>query len=433
MLTPEAATPVLAGLLGQSGPTAWDRLWFREAASTFTPSSDGIYYFIFGVSAVFFVLLVGLMVLWGFSYRRSAIGEVAPVSSSHNTALELSWSITPAILMAVMFFWGFHAYMKKLIAPVDSIEVYVTAYQWGWEFVYPDGFGTSQNYEGEFETIDGVRQRELGLAGVQAAPIIAVPQGKPVKMIMTSRDVIHSFYVPAFRVKRDIFPNRYTTLWFESTSQPTHTWNSDDRAFERIEGQPPGYYLFCAEYCGDNHSQMNGKIYVLSDSDYEAWRDAQADTSGIPLLELGKQLHITSGCSACHSIDGSAKVGPSWKGIWGSTDHIPGWRPMAGSDAEPGVVGAEYIRQAILEPDVYLTPGYPNQMVSYQGRLTERELLAITMFIKSLSDNPDDVAEAEAESQAEIEAAEGSGAEEGDAGAGSEGGSVPAEAEPEAA
>jgi cytochrome c oxidase subunit 2 len=433
ILSPGRLADLPMGLLGQTSPSWWDRLWFREAASSFAPSSDAIYYFIFGVSALFFVLLIALMLIWGINYRRSQVGEVAAVSSSHNTALELSWSITPAILFAIMFFWGFHAYMTKLIAPVDSLEVYVTARQWGWGFTYPDGLGTTQNADGEWETIDGRRQRELGLAGGKAAPIIAVPQGKPVKMIMTSQDVIHSFYVPAFRVKRDIFPNRYTTLWFEATSQPTHTWNEDDRAFQQIQGQPPGFYLFCAEYCGDQHSQMNARVYVLNDADYQKWRAAEADTSGVPLLELGKTLYTAEGCSSCHSVDGSPGTGPSWLGIWGSRDHIPGWQPPAGSDAEPGVVGEDYIRQSILEPDAYYTPGYPPQMVSYQGQLSERELLALTLYIKSLSEDPADVAEAEAQSQAEIageEAELGGDALEGpDADVGDAGGGDPATAE----
>lgn len=419
-------------VLAAQGPSWWDRIWFREAASTFAPSSDGIYYFIFFVSAVFFVLLVALTAYWGWSYRRSKVGEVAPVSASHNTALELSWSITPAILMAVMFFWGFHAYMKKLVAPVDSTEVYVTAYQWGWDFTYPDGGGTSQIASKMLEqNDDGTYRREIGLAGGESAPIIGVPIDTPVKMIMTSRDVIHSFYVPAFRVKRDVFPNRYTTLWFEATGEPTHYFDEDDNALVPFNADSPGYYLFCAEYCGDQHSQMAGRIAVLTDADYTAWRRSELDTSGIPLIELGEQLHKTKGCVQCHSVDGSRKIGPSWKGVYGDTDHIPGWNPPPGSDAEPGVVGDDYLRQAILEPGAYITPGYPNQMVSYQGQLTERELRAIILYIKSLSDDPQLAEEAVEASQAEIEAQEEGG--EGEAGGeGDEGGAGATDAQPDA-
>ena len=391
-------------LIAADNPSAWTRFWFREAASTFAPSSDAIYSFIFIVSLLFFVLLVGLSVYWGLKYRRSKVGEVAEVSSSHNTALELSWSITPAILMAVMFFWGFHAYMDKIVAPVNAKEIYVTGYQWGWEFTYPDGRGTSQLASRALDPNDPAAGRELGIAGGTTAPLIGVPEDTPIKLIMTSRDVIHSFYVPAFRVKRDLFPNRYTTLWFEPTSQPTHRFDPDDKALVPIDGRPPGYYLFCAEYCGDQHSQMAGRIAILSAADYQAWRRAEADTSGIPLVDLGAQLHKTKGCAQCHSVDGSAGTGPSWEGIYGATDHVPGWQPKPGSEAEPGVVGEDYLRESILEPDRYLVPGYPNQMQSYQGQLTERELRALIVYIKSLSNQEKFVEEAQAESQAELEA-----------------------------
>lgn len=396
-------------LANGSSPDLWTRLWFREAASTFAPSSDAIYYFIFFVSAVFFILLVGLSIYWGFIYRRSRVGEVAEVSSSHNTALELSWSVTPAILMAIMFFWGFHAYMDKVVAPVSAKEIYVTAYQWGWDFTYPDGLGTSQLVERSLDPDDPTAPREIGIAGGEAAPIIGIPQDTPIKMIMTSRDVIHSFYIPAFRVKRDIFPNRYTSLWFEPTAEPTHRFDPDDKALVPIEGRPPGFYLFCTEYCGDQHSQMNGRIAVLSGPDYQAWRASEADTSGIPLVELGAQLHKTKGCVQCHSIDGSSGTGPTWLDLYGATR--PGWTPPAGSEAEPNIAKEDYLRQAILEPQVYIAPGYPNQMVSYQGQLTERELRALIVYTKSLSEDFAD--EAIAESEAEL-AAQAAGEEGGD-------------------
>lgn len=369
----------LTTLAAAEGPSWWTKLWFREAGSTFAAESDAIYYFIFWVSAAFFVLLVALMVMWGLNYRRSAVGEVAEVSASHNAPLELAWSIVPAILMAIMFFWGFKHYMNKLVAPVDAKQVYVTAYQWGWDFTYPDGGSTI-----ETETI-----------AAAAAPVLGFPVGKPVQMIMTSKDVIHSFYVPAFRVKRDIFPNRYTTLWFESTDEITHVFDETDKALVPVDPDRPGYYLFCAEYCGDQHSQMAGRIAILSQADFVRWRGAQNDTSGIPLHELGETLYKTKGCVQCHSVDGSSKQGPTWEGLW-SSEH-PGW---AGVDGDTSMEG--YIRQSILEPNAYGLPGYPLNMPSYQGQLSQRELLAITTYIKSLDPNFYD--EAIQDSQDELDA-----------------------------
>ena len=376
----------------------WSRLWFRESGSTFVPSGDALFYFIFWVSAIAFVALMGAMIWFGVIYRRSKVGDVAEVSTSHNTALEITWSVIPAIVMAVMFYWGFRDYLYKLIAPADSMNVYVTAYQWGWDFTYPDGGSTI----------------ETELIGAKESPVIAFPAGKPTKLIMTSRDVIHSFYVPAFRTKRDIFPNRYTTLWFEPTDRVTHEFNEDDNTLVPVNPNRPGYYLFCAEYCGDQHSQMVARVAVLSGPDYVKWRKAQLDTSGIPLHELGAILYVNKGCAACHSVDGSRNTGPTWQGIWGTDDHAVGWEPPPGSDAEPGVVGPDYVRQSILDPSSYIVPGYPNQMNSYQGQVTERELLALITYIKWL--NPDYRDEAEADSASELvdQAADGAEATGGE-------------------
>ncbi|MCA9293946.1 MAG: c-type cytochrome, partial [Phycisphaerales bacterium] len=274
----------------------------------------------------------------------------------------------PALLMAVMFYWGFRDYLNKIVAPADAMNVYVTASQWNWEFAYPDGGSTL----------------EQELIGAMKSPVIAFPIDKPTKLIMTSKDVIHSFYIPAFRTKRDIFPNRYTTLWFQPTGRITHTFSADDKALVPVDPKRPGYYLFCAEYCGDQHSQMAARVAVLSQPDYEAWRKQQLNTDEIPLPELGRILYTAKGCSACHSVDGSRNTGPTWKGIWGSTADAAGWKSKG--DEKDGVVGYEYVRESILDPGAYLVPGFTNQMSSYQGRVTEREILALTTYIKSLTE-----------------------------------------------
>lgn len=353
----------------------WSRMWFRESGSTFVPSSDALYNYIFWVSAICFIGLIVAMLWFGIHYRRSKVGNVAAVSSSHNTKLEITWSVIPAIIMAVMFYWGFRDYLKKIIAPADAMNVYVTASQWNWEFAYPDGGGTL----------------EQELIGAVQSPVIAFPTGKPTKLIMTSRDVIHSFFVPAFRTKRDIFPNRYTTLWFEPNDRITHTFNADDKALVPVDPNRPGYYLFCAEYCGDQHSQMAARVAILSQPDYEQWREAQLDTSGISLVDLGKILYTAQGCAACHTVDGSSNTGPTWKGIWGED--------RAGSEA--GEVGPDYVRQSILDPAKFIRPGFSNQMTSYQGRVTDREILALMTYIKSLGSD-ELKAEAEADSVREL-------------------------------
>ncbi|XHC26299.1 MAG: cytochrome c oxidase subunit II transmembrane domain-containing protein [Phycisphaerales bacterium] len=373
--------------LGAENLSWWERFWFRESGSTFADSTDAVYNYIFWVSAIFFIPIVGMVIGFGIKYRRSKVGEVAEVSPSHNTALELSWSVTPAILMAIMFFWGFKAYLSKLVAPVDAEPIYVTAYQWGWNFDYADGYSTN-----EFEEI----------AANPESPIIPVQVGKPYKMIMTSRDVIHSFYVPAFRIKRDIFPNRYTVLWFETTDRITHYFDEDDKSVVAIDPDRPGYYLFCAEYCGDQHSQMAGRIATLSPEDYNKWLEARKDTSGINLIELGELVARKNGCFQCHSVDGSAKQGPTWENLYGS--EVPGWSPSAAvaEGATPGVAERGYIVESILYPNSYARPGFATgQMASYLGAVEGRELDAVVFYIKSLSG--DFAAQAEQEAAAELE------------------------------
>jgi cytochrome c oxidase subunit 2 len=408
-IVPAAGSSVLAAAAGGDGPGWWTRLWFREGASTFVPSSDAIYYFIFWVSAFFFVLICGCMVLFGLKYRRSRVGNVAEVSSSHNNALELTWSVIPAIGFAVMFFWGFHAYLKKIVAPVDAIEINAQAYQWGWDFTYPGGVSTISQVSWDPETNTNRAAFDI--------PLIAVPQGRPVKVILNSRDVIHSFYVPAFRIKRDVFPNRYTTLWFETTGRPTHIWSETDKALVPEDVSKPGYYLFCAEYCGDNHSQMAARIAVVDDYSYNKWLDAQTDTTNIPPVKLGEILYTVKGCAQCHTIDADKpeKIGPTWDGAWGG--ERPGWEAPEGSDAEDGRAGWEYMRQAILDPRVYVKPGYVNGMQSYQGQLTERELFSLLVYIKSLTDEyrEEAIAQSEAAMEAQEEGEAGEGEGEGDA------------------
>jgi cytochrome c oxidase subunit 2 len=264
------------------------------------------------------------------------------------------------------------------VHPSDSEVINVTAQQWGWSWLYDNGASSLQT-----EVIADM-----------ASPVFAVPVNRPVKFIMSSQDVIHSMYIPAFRIKRDVFPNFYSTMWVEPTVV-SHRWDEELEDFVPIApGANDGYYLACAEYCGDQHSQMWARVIVLSDVDYRRWKDIQASTDGIPLAELGQRLRISKGCSSCHSIDGSAGTGPTWKGIWGTTHQF--------TDGGSSVVDENYVRESILEPAAHIVQGFANQMVSYQGRLTDREMLSIITFIKSLSSNPDDVAAATAFSQQEM-------------------------------
>lgn len=357
----------------------WGWLWHRDMVDTgtFAAPTDAVFFFIFWVSAVFFVILMGMMLAFAVMYRRKP--GVAPENSpTHHTGLELTWSIVPTILMAIMFFWGLYEYIPMKVAPGDAEIVNVTARQWGWDWVYDNGAGTLMS-----ETIANM-----------PSPVFALPLNRPVKFIMSSQDVIHSLYFPAFRAKRDVFPNFYTNLWVQPTVA-THRWDEAEKKFLPINpAVSNGFYLACAEYCGDQHSQMWARILVLSDGDYQRWKDMQANTDAIPIVKLGELVRVKKGCTSCHSVDGSKGTGPSWKGIWGQTHQFKG-----GGSA---VVDENYIRESILEPAKHIVEGYANQMTSFQGLLTEREILALITYIKSLSANPDDVSGAQSDSEKEM-------------------------------
>ena len=374
-----AFAPRPAWIVGEA--SLWDRLWFRDQvdSGTFAAPTDAVFFFIFWVSLAFFVLLMFLMVFFAWKYRRRP-GVAPQVSPSHHTGLELTWSIVPTILLAVMFFWGLYEYIPMKVAPGDAEVINVTAKQWGWEWTYDNGAGTLMT--------ERIADAE--------SPVFALPLNRPVKFLMSSQDVIHSMYFPAFRAKRDVFPNFYTNMWVQATTA-THRWDEGEKKFLPINPAiSNGFYLACTEYCGDQHSQMWARILVLADADYQRWKDAQAATDGIKLDELGALLRTTKGCAACHTIDGTKGTGPSWKGIWGESHKF--------KDGGSATVDENYIRESILEPAKHIVEGYPNQMQSYQGQLTDRELLALITYIKTLSANQADIDAAKAEAEAELKA-----------------------------
>lgn len=362
-------------LLGEMG--LQEKFWFRHTASSFGETVDPIYFYIFWVSAFFFVVLMVLMVAFGIKYRRRA-GVAPQPSASHNTLLELSWSVIPTILMAVMFYWGFKGYILTRIAPADSELIYVTGQKWFWTLEYPGGITTKEN--------DRIADMDVS--------VYALPTDRPVNFVMTSADVIHSFYLPAFRTKRDVFPNRYTTLWVKALDKPTHRVDGEtpsDYKTVQIDPKNPGYYLFCAEYCGDQHSQMAGRVIVMDGPNYQKWLAKQGNTDGIDLVTLGGMLWKAKGCNACHTVDGGKNTGPTWKGIWGETHEF--------QDGSKIVVDLNYIRESILEPSAHVRTGFANQMPSFQGKFADREIRAVATYIKSLNDAHATEAKTEAETE----------------------------------
>jgi cytochrome c oxidase subunit 2 len=304
--------------------------WMPPRASTTAPEVDFAFNFILAISAVFFSLIVVLMVVFVILFRRRP--DVPPGQSpSHSTPLEITWTLIPTGLVLFIFYFGFSAFMDMKTAPRNVYEVRVTGQKWSWVFSYPDG---------------------------TTSPLLHVPVDRPVRLTMTSEDVIHSLFIPAFRVKMDLVPGRYTQVWFQAV-------------------EPGEYDLYCAEYCGTGHSDMLSKVVVHRPGEFEKWlADAANVLKRLPPAEAGRELFLRNGCSACHSTDGSAKTGPTLKGIYGQTHAF--------SNASPAKVDDNYIRESIVDPMAKIREGFQGVMPTFKGRLKDKELTAIIEYLKTL-------------------------------------------------
>jgi cytochrome c oxidase subunit 2 len=299
-------------------------------ASSIAADVDWVFYFILAISAFFLVLVTTLMVVFAMRYRRR--GDRAPGDApKHNTALEVTWSVIPLILVIAIFWVAFEAYMDMATPPKDAYEVLVTGQKWNWLFTYPNGY------------VDGD---------------LHVPVDTDVRLVMTSQDVIHSFYVPAFRVKRDVVPGRYSTTWFRATV-------------------PGEYHVFCAEYCGTSHSDMGATVVVHEPGEFEPWLEEASDfLARMTPVEAGALLYRSRGCPQCHSVDGSAGIAPSFYELYGAERQF--------TDGSTGVADENYIRRSILQPYDQIVAGYDAVMPTYQGRLKDEEITAIIEYIKTL-------------------------------------------------
>ncbi|HZS06872.1 MAG TPA: cytochrome c oxidase subunit II [Blastocatellia bacterium] len=304
-----------------------------DAKSDFAEKIDLLYGFIWWAMTFFFVLIVAAMIYFPYKYRRGAQPTLTP-RITHNLLLELTWSGIPALLILVIAFWGINLYVRAYVPPGDNYEVNVTGKQWLWQFEHTGGKASGLAESGELH----------------------VPMGKPINLVMSSMDVIHSFFLPDFRVKADVVPGRYTNIWFDPR-------------------EPGEYQVFCAEYCGDSHSGMLAKVIVQTPEEFEKWY------KGIiifdPTVDKGKEYYQKAGCVTCHSVDGSTLVGPSFKGIFGT--------PQPLTNGTSVVADENYIRESILQPQAKIVKGFEGQqMPSFQGVLNDSQLNSIILYIKSL-------------------------------------------------
>ena len=322
------------------------RFWMPENAGGFADEVDVANGFILAVCYFFVPLIGGLMVWFCIKYRQTDKREVGE-GATHSTPLEIGWTIPPVILVVAMFALGFTGYLDMSTPPPDTTDVYeirAEAYQWGWNFYYPNG---------------GVGQE------------LWVPSDRPTKLTLESRDVIHSLFVPAMRAKKDVVPGRYNVMWFE----PDESLVSEAEPYKHL-------VLHCTEYCGQNHAQMNTEVILTHPSVWEA-KLAELDTwnrEGLTPVALGREIYEGSGnCISCHSIDGSAGTGPSWKDVYGDPNH-----PIVGGQV---VADANYIRESIRNPNAKYAAGYANGgMSAYpESQLNDGDIYAIIEFMKTIS------------------------------------------------
>jgi cytochrome c oxidase subunit 2 len=302
---------------------------FPAEASTISPWVDALYFSLL-LMTIFGLVVVGvLMTVFAIRYRR----EKSPVATQveGSTLLEATWTIIPLAVFLMMFVWGALLYFRIYNPPTNAMNIYVVGKQWMWKAEHPGG------------------QHEINA--------LHIPTGQPVQLTMISQDVFHSFSIPAFRVKREVIPGRYSTVWFNATT-------------------PGTYHLFCTQYCGTQHSGMIGEITVLTPEDYKKW--LHESTSGMSLAQNGERLFASMGCNQCHSGNAAAR-GPNLAGVYGSKLTL--------NDGSKVLVNDAYLRDAILNPSQHVTAGFSPIMPTYQGQISEDGLIDLVEYIKGLQTN----------------------------------------------
>jgi cytochrome c oxidase subunit 2 len=302
---------------------------FPAEASTIAPWADALYFFLLLITIVGLTLVGTLVFGFAIRYRKERNPVATQIEGS--TLLEATWTIIPLALFLICFVWGALLYFRIYNPPSNAMNIYVLGKQWMWKAEHPGG------------------QHEINT--------LHVPTGQPIQLTMISQDVFHSFSIPDFRIKREVIPGRYSTVWFEATT-------------------PGTYHIFCTQYCGTKHSGMIGEVTVLTPEDYKKW--TEASTSGMSLAQNGERLFASMGCNACHSGNAAAR-GPSLAGVYGSKLTL--------TNGSQVLVNEAYLRDAILNPSQHITAGYAPIMPTYQGQISEEGLIDLVEYLKSLKTN----------------------------------------------
>ncbi|MGA7854334.1 MAG: cytochrome c oxidase subunit II [Candidatus Acidiferrales bacterium] len=297
------------------------------AASSIAEGVDHLYFFLTVITLFFTILIFGTIFFFMIKYRRRSPDEIPPDTKEH-LGLELTWTIIPTLITVFIFVWASSLYFENSRPPEAATEIFVVGKQWMWHIQHPEGV------------------REINE--------LHVPVNVPISITLTSDDVIHDFYIPAFRVKKDAVPGRYTSLWFQATKIGT-------------------YHIFCGQYCGADHAEMIGWVYVMSDSDYAAWLSGGSKNES--MAQTGERLFTQLGCVTCHVAEGTGR-GPSLVGLYGKPEKL--------RSGDMKVVDETLIRQAIVNPNSILLPNYPPIMPTFQGQINEEQVLQLIAYVKSL-------------------------------------------------
>jgi len=300
--------------------------FFPEQASSFASDVDALTLWLIAMSAFFTVIIALMVIVFAVRFRRRSPDEVGS-KFDESPVLEITWTVIPLIIVLVTFVWGAKVYFRLYRPPADALEYNITGKQWMWKTQHPTG------------------QREINE--------LHLPLGQPVRLTMTSEDVIHSFFVPAFRAKADVVPGRYTTMWFT----PTKTGR---------------FHLFCAEYCGAEHSRMIGWVTVQEPEEYQKW--LASVPVPVTVAEQGQKVFARLGCQECHGA--GSDLAPRLEGVFGSDVHLADGRTVRADE--------NYLRESILDPDAKLVAGFDASMSSFRGQVNEEDLLALISYLKSL-------------------------------------------------
>lgn len=341
-------------------------IWQPPAASTTAGELDAVWDFINYLCYFFFAVVVIAMIVFVIKYKHRRGTPYRTDYPHHNTPLELAWSILPTFIVIGLFWVGFKDYLNVRTPPKNCYDIQVTAQKWQWTFTYPNGAQSTNQ-------------------------MLYVPLGKPVRLIMRSNDVLHALFIPDFRVKQDIVPGRYTYLWFQCdipTGLPAEALvkeNADKARY--MSDAHNGFNLFCAEYCGQQHSMMYAKVFVLGPEDFDAWLKKEAEwLDRVPddqLVEVAGPI-LYARCAQCHSLDGSPVIGPTWKGLYERVSKYP----VVGPGKQYPTPEA-YIRASILNPGEYIAPPldghtFTNSMPTFKGQLSERAVDALEGMMRHL-------------------------------------------------